>query len=139
MFLFSAENYNELNAFLQKRYIHDGCFKYATFSQTEKTFHVNIVNDIWNDSLCMSFVDIYQFVSITTYEWSNNETINAFIALDSKEKLPEVFGTNIKKGMLYFVWEMFSGNRIYIACAELKIGGQGESSIAGQGDGSIVP
>lgn len=121
MLRFSADNYNELNAFLQERYIHDGCFQHATFSQTEKTFSVKVVNHIWNDSLCMTFVDVCQFLSIADYKWSDDETINSFVALDSNEKLHRVFGTNIRNDKLYFVWEMFSGNEIYIACSELKI------------------
>lgn len=122
MLYFNIENFNELNVFLQNKHIHDGYFQYAVFSQTNKEFNVNIVNDVWNDSLHMIFIDVCYFVSVCDYKWSDNETINCFVAIDGVEELPSFLDVDDHKDKLCFMWEMFSGNKLYIVCSGMKIG-----------------
>ena len=121
MYCFGAEKQNELKKFLQERHIHDGYFVHATYNHLVKQFVVRIENRVWNDSLEMAFLNVCKFVSVADYKWGDNETVNCFVVIDESEKLPEFEDIYNRKNQLCFVWEMFSGNRIFIACSTMQI------------------
>ena len=118
---FGIKDYNELSDFLQTRYIHDGFFQYAAYDQITKEFTVHIENDVWNDSLDMVFVDVCDFISVSDYKWSDDETINCLVLLNDSKAWPEYIDSRNHKDKLCFVWEMISGNQIIISCAKLRI------------------
>ncbi len=121
MYRFRHENIEELQSFLQTCNIHDGAFLRAVYDQSTKEFDVTIENIVWNDSVDMVFCGIRKFVAIADFKWGEDETIICLASLNGKEKLPDCINASDCEDMLCFVWEMLSGNCIYIVCSELRI------------------
>lgn len=127
MYCFTTKELKELKAFLRESNIHDGLFDQASFNQVDKTFTAHIENHIWNASFSMIFSGIRKFVATSDFAWGTDETICDLIEIHDEESCPAEIDYNDKNSNLCFVWEMLSGNRMYIVCKELKVS---------QGDGS---
>ena len=109
-----------LKSFLENCNFHDGFFRYAKYDQVLKQFSVCVDNTIWGGSVSMLFCEVQKLICISDYKWSKDETILGccIIESDDKQILPYI-DTNDQDN-LCILFEMLSGNCIYIVCSELK-------------------
>lgn len=118
---FTINTIKELKEFLWESNIHDGLFTRANFDQISKTFTAHIENHIWNDSFFMVFSGIQKIIVISDFAWGTDETICCLTEIHCEGKCPFEINDSDKNNNLCFVWEMLSGNRIYIVCKMLEV------------------
>ena len=118
---FTVKNIEALRQFLRESEIHDGEFTQAQYDQRNKTFDVHIENTVWNASVAMKLSGIEKFVAVSDFAWGNNEAIIGLAELSGEEALPPEIKDSDRKEILCFLWEMFSGNRLYIVCKSLEV------------------
>ncbi len=121
MSCFTVENIEQLREFLWRSNIHDGMFIQSKYNQFSKTFTVHIENRVWNDTLNMVFSGIQKIFTVSDDVWGTNETIGCLVEIGSEKNLPFEINDSDKKNHLCFVWEMLSGNQIYIVCKMLEV------------------
>ena len=118
---FNIENRKEIEEYLYTSCTHDGVFTNAVYDQISKTFTVHIDNPVWNGTEDLVFAGVCMFVSVADYKWGDNEQVNALVMLDSTKEPPGYVKNCEFEDKLCFVWEMFSGNQIFIVCSELRV------------------
>ena len=122
MYYFKSGQSKKAKAFLRScSMIHDGEFQQAIYNQKQKKFTVHVSNMFFNSAISMVFGNIRQFVCISDYMWGKDESINCLAVIDNPKDLPDFMHVAEGEDDLCFVWEMFSGNLIYIVCTELQI------------------
>ena len=131
---FKLNQINELQLYLRSCNDHDGVFETISYDYSEKSVHIHIKNEIWDDSLTIDFFNVQWFLSISDNDWWNTDTIYGFAVEKDLSKLIGLF-ENLpmpENDGLYCLFEMISGNKICICCTEVYVG-------PGQGDGLREP
>lgn len=116
--------------------MHDATYRDFQYCNVEKMIMIHLHNPCYKfASVGLRFCGVKLLVSLANDPWGTfDETINT-LWLEEDTTLPRTLlsgeGGNVDD-MLYFVFEMFSGNKIYILCDEFGMDAiYGQENICG--------
>lgn len=120
---FKSNQVDTLKNFLKQCNIHDGVFKEIVYDYNKKHVSVQIGNPGWGANSSIVFSDVKFFLCTADNPWGDDGSI---IGLALVDHMPEMFDKQTKLSVctddcMLFVFEMFSGNKIFISCKELQI------------------
>lgn len=121
MKVYNIDNKRELTEYLSSIPVHDAYFKTISYNKPEKKFSIELYNDITDTRIKIVFSQVKFLFSIDSDRWGVNESISSLTLESDFSQFIKIFEQYKIKvtNELYFLFQMFSGNEIYIICKEV--------------------
>lgn len=126
MDVYTKENAKELVHYLRASFFHDASFAELSYSKEHKNLTVQLVNDIYNKTICLMCKGVHIFLSIDSDRWGKDETILGLTVADDYLLFSTFllqYELNIDNS-IHLCFQMFSGNEIHIVCEEVTFSTQ---------------
>lgn len=121
---FNATTKSELKHFIfHCTPLHDATFDSFQYIKQEKVIAIKLYNSYEKEYVYLTFYGVRFVLSTDTDAWGNDESVNAF-CLEEDYSLPYTLLKDASFSiidMLYFAFQMFSSNEIYILCDSIDI------------------
>ena len=123
MLKYNADNKENLRIALRKSYVHDAVIDYVTYSCSKKNATIRIYNPIFNKQIVFTFCNIKTLLVTGEQHYGSNSSVISLTLEDDNSYLQKhLRGSELEtEGMLYILFQMFSGQEIHIVVKEVII------------------